>query len=71
MFDHPNNPRYPTQWAERTQYPYLNPAFTAGKQDYTLQPGLKLKLRYGILIHAGPADADALEKAWKGFAGEK
>jgi len=69
VFDHPDNPRYPTQWAERTQYPYLNPAFTASKADYTLEPGRKLKLRYGILIHAGPADTDALEKAWKSFAG--
>jgi len=68
MFDHPDNPRYPTQWATRTQYPYLNPAFTAASQDYILQPGKTLKLTYAIGIQAVPADTKALERAWKTFA---
>lgn len=68
MFDHPDNPRHPTQWATRTQYPYLNPAFTAAKEDFRLEPGQTLKLTYGILIQNAPADTDALERTWKDFA---
>jgi len=68
MFDHPDNPRYPTQWATRTQYPYLNPAFTAAGEDFRLEPGKTLKLTYAIGIQAAGADTEALERAWKSFA---
>lgn len=70
MFDHPDNPRYPTQWATRTQYPYLNPAFTAAGEDFRLEPGKTLKLTYAIAIQNAPADPKALELAWKEFAKE-
>jgi len=70
MFDHPDNPRYPTQWATRTQYPYLNPAFTAAGEDFRLEPGKTLKLTYGIAIQAAPADPKAIEHMWKTFAKE-
>jgi len=67
MFDHPDNPRYPTRWALRTRYPYLNPCFIANG-DYALNAGQSLTLKYGIWVHAGAADAEAIEKAWKSYA---
>ncbi len=67
MFDHPGNPRYPTRWATRNRYPYMNPAFTASREDYTLAAGKTLTLTYGVLIRDAAADAKALEKAWKSF----
>lgn len=70
MFDHPANPRYPTRWALRTQYPYFNPCFIA-PGDFTLKAGEALTLQYGIWVHAGKADAAAIEKAWKAYAGKQ
>lgn len=66
IFDHPDNPRHPSFWQSRTQYPYLNPSFTC-KEDYTLAAGKSLTLRYGILVHHGSADPPTLEKHWKAF----
>jgi len=69
MFDHPDNPRYPTRWALRTQYPYLNPCFIAGG-DFTLKQGQALTLRYGIWVSPTAADPAGIETAWKNYAGK-
>ncbi len=67
MFDHPDNPRHPTPWQTRGQYPYMNPSFTC-KEDYTLQAGKSLTLRYGVLVHDGSADGAVIEKRYREFA---
>jgi len=67
IFDHPDNPGHPAWWQTRSQYPYLNPSLTC-KEDYTLPAGQSLVLRYGVLVHQGPADAETLERRWKAFA---
>lgn len=67
IFDHPANPRHPSYWQTRSQYPYLNPSFTC-KEAYTLPAGESLTLRYGVLIHDGAADAGLIESHWKAFA---
>lgn len=67
LFDHPGNPRFPTLWQTRTQYPYMNPSFTC-KEDYTLKAGETLTLRYGVLVYNGQADHGRIEVAWKKFA---
>ncbi len=67
IFAHPGNPRYPAWWQTRDHYPYLNPSFTC-KEDYTLAAGASLTLRYGVLVHHGPADRQAIERAFKAFA---
>jgi hypothetical protein len=67
IFDHPGNPRYPSLWQTRDNYPYLNPSFTCDR-DYTLRAGSQLSLRYGVLVHQGPADVEKLERAWQAFA---
>jgi len=68
VFDHPDNPGHPALWQTRPQYPYLNPSLTC-KEDYVLPSGKSLRLRYGVLIHAGAADSKATERRWKAFAG--
>jgi len=68
IFSHPKNPRFPALWQTRNQYPYLNPSFTC-KEDYTLRAGETLTLRYGVLVHCGPADPVAFEQAWQRYAG--
>jgi len=67
MFDHPRNPRHPSYWQTRTQYPYMNPSFTC-KEAYTLAPGKTLTLTYGVLVQAGPGEAKTIDAAWKRFA---
>ena len=68
IFDHPDNLRHPTWWQTRSQYPYLNPSF-ACREDYALAAGKSLTLRYGILVHHGPADKEELQQRWISFAG--
>jgi hypothetical protein len=68
IFDHPANPRHPSMWQTRNQYPYLNPSLTC-KEDYVLPAGETLRLRYGVFVCAGPFDQKALEERWKAFAG--
>ncbi len=67
IFDHPDNPRHPSPWQTRSHYPYLNPSFTC-REDYTLKASESLTLRYGVLVHHGPADKERLEHHWKAFA---
>jgi hypothetical protein len=70
MFDHPANPRHPSWWQTRDNYPYMNPSLTC-KEAYTVAAGAGLTLTYGILVHDGAIDADRLERAWKDFAARK
>jgi hypothetical protein len=62
------NARYPALWQTRSQYPYMNPTLTC-KQEYVLPSGKSLRLKYGVLVHAGLADTRELERQWKKFAG--
>jgi hypothetical protein len=68
IFDHPENPRHPALWQTRNQYPYMNPSLTC-KEEYVLAAEKSLRLRYGVLVHAGSGDANAVEQHWKRFAG--
>ena len=69
IFEHPDNPRHPSWWQTRNHYPYLNPSFTC-KEDYTLEAGKSLALKYRVLVHQGDAGKEVLEKEWKAFAGK-
>lgn len=70
IFDHPDNPRYPTTWLVRDNYPYMNPTFP-GNQDYTLRANENLSLRYGILVYQGTLTKRQIERHWKRFARDK
>ncbi len=67
MFDHPQNPRHPSYWQTRTQYPYMNPSLTC-REDFVLAAGKTLRLIYGVYVHDGPLDTQQAEKAWQQFA---
>ena len=69
IFDHPDNPRHPTPWQMRRNYPYLNPSFTC-KEDFKLPAGESLTLRYGVLVHDGKITADEIDRRWEAFAKE-
>ncbi len=67
ILDHPANPRHPSWWQTRNNYPYLNPALTC-KEDYVLKPGATLKLRYRVLVREGEATTQSIQKAWSDFS---
>jgi hypothetical protein len=70
IFDHPANPRHPSWWQTRNQYPYLNPSLTC-KEDYRLKTGQKLVLRYRVVVRQGTADRELFEGRWRAFAGQE
>jgi hypothetical protein len=67
IFDHPSNPRHPSWWQTRNNYPYLNPALTC-KEDYRLKAGESLTLRYGVLVHHGRADGALFDAQFQSYA---
>ena len=67
IFDHPENLRHPSPWYVTKDMPYFSPAVLFNK-PYTLPAGKSLTLRYRILIHAGRAGKDLLEKEWEAFS---
>jgi len=67
IFDHPKNPRHPSPWQTRGHYPYMNPSFTC-REDFNLEAGKSLTLRYGVLINDGEVDAEKIERWWRAFA---
>ncbi len=61
VLTHSANPRSPTPWyAIRTEMSYLNPAFLEAA-PYLIRQGETLRLRYRIVVHAGPWDAERLK----------
>ena len=67
MFDFPANPRYPTAWYLNESHPYFSPALIY-KEPMTLKAGTTLRLRYQVLVHAGPGDSSALNAESDDFA---
>ena len=67
VFDFPANPRYPTAWYLNESHPYFSPALIY-KEPMTLKAGATLRLRYRILVHAGPGDSSALNAESDDFA---
>jgi len=65
MFDHPDNPRYPTGWfAMNTDFGYLTASLVA-HEPYPLAAGQRLRLCYGVLAFDGPADAALLNQQYQ------
>lgn len=69
IFDHPKNPRYPTEWfTMQRPFAYLTASLVA-TQPFKICAGDTLTLRYGLWAHAGNVPADRIESvytAWKG-----
>jgi hypothetical protein len=64
--DHPENPHHPTHWHVRRDG-WMEAAFNLAT-SYGVATGHPLDLRYRLLIHSGPADRAALDRAWREFA---
>jgi hypothetical protein len=65
-FDHPSNPRHPSRWHVRRDG-WMSAAFSQA-EPYGLAMDHPLDLRYRLLVHSGPADAQKLDRAWNAFA---
>lgn len=66
LFDHPDNLRHPTpclQFAGQTIG--LSPTH---REEYKIEPGKSLKLRYRVLIHAGDADKGKVAAEYERFS---
>ncbi len=70
VLDHPTSFRHPAPWYLIQEMPYFSPAVLY-QSPYTLPAGQSLTLKYRILIQAGPADRDAVERQWQRFADGK
>jgi hypothetical protein len=71
IFDHPDNPRYPTPWwrdrsRDDDEISYIGsaPLFTG---PYVIPAGRSMTLRYRVLVHKGAADAAALNREFEAF----
>ncbi len=60
IFDHPQNPGYPTRWRVDDQG-LINPAITAAA-PLTLPSGKETVFRYRLVIHLGHGDAKFLDE---------
>ena len=61
FLDHSENPRYPNQWFARTES-YAGACFAfMFDEEYTLDPGQELALRYAIVISDGAWTRDDIE----------
>lgn len=71
IFDHPDNPRFPTPWwrdrsRDDDDISYIGsaPLFTG---PYVIKAGRSLRLRYRVLVHKGAANAEALNREFEAF----
>lgn len=65
VLNHPSNP--PTKWHNIAGIGMINPCIVA-PGEVMLRPSAPLKLRYALLVHDGPAPAEALDRlaaAWR------
>jgi len=71
IFDHPDNPRYPSPGFVimdlKVPFGYFSPALLFNK-PYTLPAGKSFSLKYRILIQHDRAQKNLLETEWKSFA---
>lgn len=77
ILEHPKSHGHPCRWHVRTYglfaaNPFGEHHFTGGKatEGFTLAPGKTLHLQYKLLLHSGAPDTEAIEAAWKQFAGQ-
>lgn len=65
FFDHPTNPRHPTHFFVRNDpFGVINPAF-CWDEEYTLEPGHTLKLRYGVWVRRGDEDLGRVQAVYR------
>lgn len=80
IFDHPRNPRHPSNWHVREYglmaanvfglHDYDTRGTPKGAGDWTIQPGETKTFKYRVIVHQGDAKAAKLDEKYKAFAGE-
>jgi hypothetical protein len=76
VFDHPSNPRYPTNWHVRDYGLFSANCFgyhdyfpgTARDGSLTLEVGETAVFRYRVYLHRGDAAAGKTDERWADFA---
>ncbi len=66
LMDHPANPDHPTPFHVRGDG-WMGACLTF-RGPITIEPGNPLRLRYGLWVHEGVPQTDAIERRWKAFA---
>jgi hypothetical protein len=66
LLDHPQNLHHPVEFHVRDDG-WMG-ASTTLREAYTFQPGVPLRLKYGLLVHGADAPPGVLEEEWKTFA---
>jgi len=68
VFDHPKNPRHPTEWfAMQRPFAYVSASLVATR-DYPLVAGEPLELTYGLWVRPGQATRDEIEAVYRGWS---
>ena len=69
LFDHPENPDYPTRWFTR-DYGTFAPNYAFFEEDpLVIEPSSPLRLRYRVFTHSGDAEAGGVQQAWETYYG--
>ena len=63
IFDHPDNPRHPNAWFT-LESGFLATSVVA-HEDYALEAGDRLRLRYGVLAFEGPLNRRLIDRAYR------
>ena len=66
VMDHPSNPHHPTPWHVRGDG-WIGASFNR-ESSHGVARDHPLSLRYRLLVHSGPADAEVLNSAWEFYA---
>ncbi|HEX8912839.1 MAG TPA: DUF6807 family protein, partial [Humisphaera sp.] len=69
LMDHPSNPNHPSPFHVRADG-WMGASLTLNA-PLQIEPGKPLRLRYGLYVHAGMPEAEALEKTWAKFSETK
>jgi hypothetical protein len=69
LMDHPDNLNHPVPFHVRDDG-WMGAALTLNA-PHTVAPAERLRLRYGLMIHAGSASPSDIEKRWQEFAASK
>lgn len=68
VFDHPQNPDFPTPWFTRDYGPFA-PNFLLFQEDpLTIAPRRPLRLKYRVYTHVGDVSEGRVQEAWQAFA---
>jgi hypothetical protein len=69
LFDHPENPDYPSRWFTR-DYGTFSPNYAFFEEEPLLiEPEKPLRLRYRVFTHSGDAEAGGVQQAWETYYG--